>query len=99
VTNLLSIGAAMGVIVVVFQWRWLGGVLGVQKVPIRPAGARAPRRPRAARPEHMVAPARARRAATPHQHRGLHRPHGPRTRAGPASLGEGIDRAPTPAAA
>jgi putative drug exporter of the RND superfamily len=36
VMNLLSIGAAMGVIVAVFQWGWLGGLLGVQKGPIEP---------------------------------------------------------------
>jgi RND superfamily putative drug exporter len=29
VMNLLSIGAAYGVIVAVFQWGWLGGVIGV----------------------------------------------------------------------
>jgi RND superfamily putative drug exporter len=36
VMNLLSIGAAMGVIVAVFQWGWLSGLLGVQKGPIEP---------------------------------------------------------------
>jgi putative drug exporter of the RND superfamily len=36
VMNLLSIGAAMGVLVAVFQWGWLGGLLGVQKGPIEP---------------------------------------------------------------
>jgi RND superfamily putative drug exporter len=36
VMNLLSIGAAMGVIVAVFQWGWLGGLLSVQKGPIEP---------------------------------------------------------------
>jgi RND superfamily putative drug exporter len=36
VMNLLSIGAAMGVIVAIFQWGWLGGLLGVQKGPIEP---------------------------------------------------------------
>ncbi len=36
VMNLLSIGAALGVIVAVFQWGWLGGLLGVQKGPIEP---------------------------------------------------------------
>ncbi len=32
--NLLSIGASLGVIVVVFQWGWLRSVLGVQAGPI-----------------------------------------------------------------
>ena len=32
--NLLSIGASIGVIVAVFQWGWLGGVLGVSPGPI-----------------------------------------------------------------
>jgi putative drug exporter of the RND superfamily len=32
--NLLSIGAALGVIVAVFQWGWLGGVFGVTAGPI-----------------------------------------------------------------
>lgn len=31
VMNLLSIGAAYGVLVAVFQWGWLGGLLGVQR--------------------------------------------------------------------
>jgi len=34
--NLLSIGGALGVTVAVFQWGWLGGVIGVQKGPIEP---------------------------------------------------------------
>jgi RND superfamily putative drug exporter len=34
ILNLLTIGAALGVTVAVFQWGWLGGVLGVQKGPI-----------------------------------------------------------------
>ncbi len=34
VMNLLSIGAALGVIVVIFQWGWFGGVMGVQPGPI-----------------------------------------------------------------
>jgi len=34
--NLLSIGGALGVTVAVFQWGWLGGLLGVQKGPIEP---------------------------------------------------------------
>jgi putative drug exporter of the RND superfamily len=34
--NLLSIGAALGATVVVFQWGWLAHVIGVQKGPIEP---------------------------------------------------------------
>jgi RND superfamily putative drug exporter len=34
VMNLLSIGAALGVIVAIFQWGWLGGLIGVQHGPI-----------------------------------------------------------------
>ena len=34
VMNLLSIGAALGVIVAIFQWGWLGGLFGVQRGPI-----------------------------------------------------------------
>jgi RND superfamily putative drug exporter len=34
VMNLLSIGASLGVIVAIFQWGWLGSVIGVQKGPI-----------------------------------------------------------------
>jgi RND superfamily putative drug exporter len=34
--NLLSIGCAMGATVLVFQWGWLSGALGVQKGPIEP---------------------------------------------------------------
>jgi putative drug exporter of the RND superfamily len=36
VMNLLSIGGALGVTVAVFQWGWLGSLLGVQKGPIEP---------------------------------------------------------------
>ena len=36
VMNLLSIGAALGVTVAVFQWGWLGGVFGVAKGPVDP---------------------------------------------------------------
>jgi putative drug exporter of the RND superfamily len=36
VMNLLSIGAALGVTVAVFQYGWLGGVFGVAKGPIDP---------------------------------------------------------------
>jgi RND superfamily putative drug exporter len=32
--NLLTVGAALGTTVAVFQWGWLGGILGVQKGPI-----------------------------------------------------------------
>jgi RND superfamily putative drug exporter len=34
VMNLLSIGAALGVIVAIFQWGWLGDLIGVQQGPI-----------------------------------------------------------------
>ena len=34
--NLLSIGGALGVTVLVFQEGWLGGVLGLQKGPVEP---------------------------------------------------------------
>ena len=34
IMNLLTVGAALGVTVAVFQWGWLGGLLGVQKGPI-----------------------------------------------------------------
>ena len=34
VMNLLSIGASLGVIVVIFQWGWFGGLIGVQHGPI-----------------------------------------------------------------
>ncbi len=34
VMNLLSIGASLGVVVAIFQWGWLGGVLGVTAGPI-----------------------------------------------------------------
>ena len=34
--NLLSIGAAIGATVAVFQWGWLGGLFGVQKGPVEP---------------------------------------------------------------
>ncbi len=37
VLNLLSIGAAYGVLVAVFQWGWLGGLVGVEQgAPIEP---------------------------------------------------------------
>ena len=34
IMNLLSIGASIGVIVAIFQWGWLGSLMGVQKGPI-----------------------------------------------------------------
>jgi RND superfamily putative drug exporter len=34
--NLLSIGAAYGVVVAVFQWGWAGGLLGIEGGPINP---------------------------------------------------------------
>ncbi len=36
VMNMLSIGAAYGVVVAVFQWGWLGGLTGVEPAPIEP---------------------------------------------------------------
>ncbi|MGH9032639.1 MAG: MMPL family transporter, partial [Acidimicrobiia bacterium] len=36
VMNLLSIGAAYGVVVVLFQWGWLSSVTGVEAAPIEP---------------------------------------------------------------
>ncbi len=36
VMNLLSIGAAYGVLVIVFQWGWLSGPLGIEGAPIEP---------------------------------------------------------------
>ena len=33
--NLLSIGAALGVVVAIFQWGWLGGLFGVTDGPDR----------------------------------------------------------------
>jgi putative drug exporter of the RND superfamily len=34
IMNLLSIGASLGVIVAIFQWGWLGSLMGVHKGPI-----------------------------------------------------------------
>lgn len=34
--NLLSIGAAYGVVVALFPWGWLSGITGVQPAPIEP---------------------------------------------------------------
>ena len=34
IMNLLSISAALGVIVAIFQWGWLGGLIGVQAGPV-----------------------------------------------------------------
>lgn len=36
IMNLLSIGAAYGIIVALFQWGWLGGLTGVEPAPIEP---------------------------------------------------------------
>jgi RND superfamily putative drug exporter len=36
IMNLLSIGAAYGVAVALFQWGWLGGLTGVEAAPIEP---------------------------------------------------------------
>ena len=36
IMNMLSIGAAYGVVVAVFQWGWLGDVTGVEPAPIEP---------------------------------------------------------------
>ena len=36
IMNMLSIGAAYGVLVAVFQWGWLGSVVGVEPGPIEP---------------------------------------------------------------
>ena len=36
IMNMLSIGAAYGVLVAVFQWGWLGSVLGIEPGPIEP---------------------------------------------------------------
>jgi putative drug exporter of the RND superfamily len=36
VMNMLSISAAYGVVVAVFQWGWLGGISGVEPAPIEP---------------------------------------------------------------
>jgi RND superfamily putative drug exporter len=36
VMNLLSIGAAYGIMVALFQWGWLGGITGVEPAPIEP---------------------------------------------------------------
>ncbi|MDE0267605.1 MAG: MMPL family transporter [Acidimicrobiaceae bacterium] len=36
IMNMLSIGAAYGVLVAVFQWGWLGGIVGVEPGPIEP---------------------------------------------------------------
>ena len=36
IMNMLSIGAAYGVVVAVFQWGWLGGLVGIEPGPIEP---------------------------------------------------------------
>ena len=36
IMNMLSIGAAYGVIIAIFQWGWLGSIFGVEPAPIEP---------------------------------------------------------------
>lgn len=36
IVNMLSIGAAYGIAVAIFQWGWFGGVLGIDPAPIEP---------------------------------------------------------------
>lgn len=36
IMNLLAIGAAYGVVTAIFQWGWLGGLLGIAPAPIEP---------------------------------------------------------------
>jgi RND superfamily putative drug exporter len=36
IMNLLSIGAAYGVVVAIFQWGWLSGIAGIEAAPIEP---------------------------------------------------------------
>jgi RND superfamily putative drug exporter len=36
VMNMLSIGAAYGVVVAIFQWGWLGSLFGIEPAPIEP---------------------------------------------------------------
>jgi RND superfamily putative drug exporter len=36
IMNLLSIGAAYGVVTAIFQWGWFGGVLNIEPAPIEP---------------------------------------------------------------
>ncbi|MYB87576.1 MAG: MMPL family transporter, partial [Acidimicrobiaceae bacterium] len=36
IMNMLSIGAAYGVVVAVFQWGWLGDITGIEPAPIEP---------------------------------------------------------------
>ena len=36
IMNMLSIGAAYGVLVAVFQWGWFGGLIGIEPGPIEP---------------------------------------------------------------
>ncbi|HEX6946426.1 MAG TPA: MMPL family transporter [Acidimicrobiia bacterium] len=36
IMNLLAIGAAYGVVTAVFQWGWLGNILGVEPAPVEP---------------------------------------------------------------
>lgn len=36
IMNMLSIGAAYGIVVAIFQWGWLGGIFGVEPAPVEP---------------------------------------------------------------
>ncbi len=36
ILNMLSIGAAYGIVVAIFQWGWFGSVLGIEGAPIEP---------------------------------------------------------------
>jgi RND superfamily putative drug exporter len=36
IMNLLSISAAYGVVIAIFQWGWLGGLFGIEPAPIEP---------------------------------------------------------------
>ena len=36
VMNMLSISASYGVVVVLFQWGWFGGITGLEPAPIEP---------------------------------------------------------------
>ena len=36
IMNLISIAAAYGIVVAVFQWGWFGGVFGIEEAPIEP---------------------------------------------------------------
>ena len=36
IMNLISIAAAYGIVIAVFQWGWFGGVFGIEEAPIEP---------------------------------------------------------------